>query len=198
MQGNPDSVRFIGELRERLLRGRTGVDHERFPGLARQRDLSGESALLVCARRTIAVEVQPGLPNRDAALMRGKRAQLGQIGVVEARGRVRMPAHGGIHLGERLGSGESRPAGGTVDAHGDHAPHAHRHGGGHQLRIGWLAQLQMGMGVYHAARASRGSLGKSGSIGLTRASLPAPSEAPASERSGAPSAFNRRSALAGT
>ena len=97
---------FAAELGERRVVGRARVDHERFPGLARERDLRGERALLVGARGGLAVEVQAGLADRHAALVRGERAQFGQVGVVEALRFVRMPADGRVHVRERLGRGE--------------------------------------------------------------------------------------------
>ena len=125
-----------------------------------------------------------------------ERAQLGEVGVVEARGRVRVAADRGIHLGKRNGRGQRRATGGAVDAHGQHAPDAGALGGRDELRLARLAQVQMGMRVDHEA-GSAAALGKSDSIGLTRSMAPAPSSAPDRDREAAPSASSRRSALAG-
>ena len=113
--------------------GRPGVDHERLAGLARELDLRRERALLVGARRGVAVEVEAGLADRHAALVRGQRAQLGQVGVVEALGRVRVAADRRVHLGKVLGRRERRAAGGAVDADRQHARHARRLGRRDQL-----------------------------------------------------------------
>ena len=66
-------------------------------------DLRLERALLVGRRRAVAVEVQAGLADRDAALVRGERLELGEVGVVEAGRLVRVPADRGVDLREALG-----------------------------------------------------------------------------------------------
>ena len=103
-------VGFRGELLERPLRRRARVDHERLTRLARQLDLRRERTLLVGARSAVAIEVQPCLADRNTARVRSQGAQLGQIGVVEALGRVRMPADRRVHLGEVLGRRQRRAA----------------------------------------------------------------------------------------
>ena len=92
MHHDAHAVGFGGELGERLVVGRARVDHERLAGLARERDLRRERALLILARRAVAVEVETRLADRHAALVRGERAQLGEVGVVEALRRVRVAA----------------------------------------------------------------------------------------------------------
>ena len=72
-------------IAQRVLVGGAGVDHERLAGRARQLDLGQEGALLVGRGRAVAVEVQAGLADRHAALVRGQRLELGEVGVVEAR-----------------------------------------------------------------------------------------------------------------
>ena len=77
--------------------------------------------------------------------MRGQRAQFREVGVVEALRRVRMPADGRVHLGERLGRGERRAGGRAVGADREHPCHADRFGGRHELGVRRLAQVQMGV-----------------------------------------------------
>ncbi len=131
------------------------MDHERLARLARERDLRGERALLVRARRAVAVEVEAGLADRDAALVRGQRAQLGQVGVVEARRVVRVAADRRVHLREGLGRGQRRAAGGAVDADGQHPRDARRDRRRDQLGVGRLAQVQVGVGVDHGCSDAR-------------------------------------------
>ncbi len=121
------------------------MDHERFPGLARERDLRGERALLVGARGGVAVEVEARLADRHAALVRGERAQFREVGVVEAPRLVRVPADGRVHVRERLGRGERRTRGGAVGADREHPRDADRFGGGDELGVRRLAQVQMGV-----------------------------------------------------
>ena len=102
---------FRGQLGKRRLLGGARVDHERLAGLARQRDLGRERALLICARGTFAIEVKTGLADRHAAPVRRERAQLGQVGVVEAPGGVGVTADRRVHLRKGLRRGERRAAG---------------------------------------------------------------------------------------
>ena len=86
------AVGFGGQLLERLAGGRARVDHQRLADLAGERDLGGEGPLLVAVGGVVAVEVQAGLADRQAAVVGRQRTQLGEVGVVEAAGRVRMAA----------------------------------------------------------------------------------------------------------
>ena len=57
------------QQRQRVVLGSAGVDHQRLVGLARELDLGLERALLILARRVVAVVVQAGLADRDALLV---------------------------------------------------------------------------------------------------------------------------------
>ncbi len=72
--------------------------------------------LVARAARRLAIEVQSGLPDRHAALVRRQRAQLRQVGVVEALRGVRVAADRRVHLGEVLRRRQRRAAGRAVDA----------------------------------------------------------------------------------
>ncbi len=77
------------------------MDHQRLAELAGQLDLRGESALLVGTRRcTVAVKIEAALTDRQAALVRRKRTQLRQRGVVETA------CGGGVAADRRLDLGE--------------------------------------------------------------------------------------------
>ncbi len=168
------------------------------PRLARELDLRRERALLVGSRRgAVAVEVESGLADRHAALVRGERAQLGEVGVVEAPRRVGMAPDRGVDLREGLGRGQRGAAGGAVDADREHAADPRRLRGRDELGVGRLAEVEMGVGVDQAAPAPRGSFGNSASSVSTAEIPPRPSSAPSSEVSSAPSAASSRSLLAG-
>jgi hypothetical protein len=109
VQHHAHALRFGLELRERLELGRPRMDHQRLARLARERDLRGEGALLVGTRRPLAVEVQAALADRHAALVRGERAQLGQVRRVESMRGVGVAPDRGIHLREVLGRRKRRP-----------------------------------------------------------------------------------------
>ena len=104
-----------------------------------------------------------------------------------------------------LGCGERSATGGGVGADRENAVHARRQRGRDQLGVGRLAQVEMGVAVDHAGSVSIGDqagsdstlLGYSTSSVLTRPSVPAPSCAPASATSGAPSASSSLPVLAG-
>ncbi len=137
------AVGFVGELLERRLLGGARVDHERLGRLARKRNLRGEGALLILAWRALAVEIEAGLADREAALVRGERAQFGQIGAVEALGRVGMAADRRIHLGKSLGGGERGTARSTVDADREDVRDAGRRRVRDELGVGRFAQLEV-------------------------------------------------------
>jgi hypothetical protein len=117
------------------------VDRQRLCRLARERDLRGERALLIGARRALTVEVEPGLADRHAALVRRERSQFREVDVIEALRRVRMPADGRVNLGERLGRSQRRTGGRTVSADREHPCHADRFGGHDELGVRRLAQV---------------------------------------------------------
>ena len=139
------------EQSQRVVLGRSGVDHQRLADRARQRDLGPEGALLVVARRVVAVVVQAGLADRHALGMGGQRFQLGQVGVVEPGGRVRVAPDRGVDLRKVLGRRQRGPAGRAVRAHRDDPAHPGRQRRGHQLRVRGLAQLQVRVAVDHSA-----------------------------------------------
>ena len=95
---------------DRRVLGRAGVDDERLARRAGEVDLGVEGALLVGARRAVAVEVQAGLADGHAAVVAGELGDLVERRVVEARGEVGVAADGGEHLRERLGGGERAAA----------------------------------------------------------------------------------------
>ena len=104
--------------------------------------------------------------------MRGERPQLGEVGVVEAGGLVRVATDRRVHLREVLGGGQRGPARGAVGADGEHPRHPGRVGGGDELGVRRLAQLEMGVAVDHAL-----FLGNSGSSAPTDAPDPRPANA---------------------
>ena len=57
----------VASVRDRVVLGGARVDDERLAGVARELDLGEEGALLVGARRAVAVVVQAGLADRAAA-----------------------------------------------------------------------------------------------------------------------------------
>ena len=154
MHHHADALRFGVELGERVVLGRARVDHQRLGGLARERDLRREGALLVSAGRPLAIEVEPALADRHAALVRRERAQLGQVGVVEAARGVGVASDRRVHLREVLGRGERRAAGGSVDAHGHDARDPGGVGRRDELRVGGLAQVEVGVRVDHGEERS--------------------------------------------
>ena len=138
-------VGFGGQLLERLAGRLPGVDDQRLAELRGQRDLGGEGALLVAVGGVVAVEVQARLADRQAAVVGRQRPQLGEVGVVEAAGGVGVPADRGVDLGEVLGRGQRRAAGGAVDADREDARHAGLLGRRHELGVGRLAEVEVGV-----------------------------------------------------
>ena len=94
------------------------------PARARQLHLRDERADLVLARRVVAVVVEPGLPDRDAALVGRQRLELGQVGVVEAGRAVGMAADRRADLREGLGRRQRRAARRAVHPDRQHPAHA--------------------------------------------------------------------------
>ena len=76
VQDHLEPLRLAGQRGDRVRLGRARVDDERLAELAREPDVGGERALLVGARRVVAVVVEAGLADRDAARVAGQRAQL--------------------------------------------------------------------------------------------------------------------------
>ena len=106
----------LGERGDRVVLGRAGVDHQRLAELARQLDLRAERALLVGARRVVAVVVEAGLADRQAARVGGELAQLVCDRVRVAGGVVGVVADRGVHLVVLLGGRERRAPRALVDA----------------------------------------------------------------------------------
>ena len=95
VQDHLEALRVAGERGDRVVLGRARVDDERLAELARELDVGGERALLVGARRVVAVVVEAGLADRAAARVARELAQLvgdrvvvagGAVGVVADRG----------------------------------------------------------------------------------------------------------------
>ena len=72
VQHDLEPVRVLGQRGDRVVLGRARVDDERLPELARDLDVVAERALLVGARRVVAVVVEPGLADRQAAGVRAR------------------------------------------------------------------------------------------------------------------------------
>jgi len=125
------------------------VDHERLGQLARQLDLSLEGALLVGARRAVAIEVQTGLADRDAALVHCERLQLCEVGLIEAGCGVGMTPDSGEHLWERLGDRQRRAAGRAIDPDRQQPLDAGLRGGGHDRGGLPLAHVDVRVGIDH-------------------------------------------------
>ena len=159
MQHDRHSLRFGCELVERVLLGCARVDHERLAAIAGERDLRGECACLIGARRAVAVVVEARLADRHATLVFGQRAQLREIGGVEASGRVRMTSDRGIYLREVLCRCQRRAAGRAIDADGQQARDSDPLGGRDERGVRRLAQIEVGVGVDQAAPAENGGEG---------------------------------------
>ncbi len=142
---------------QRLVVGGAGVDDQRLAGAACQPDLGQEGPALILRRCALSVVVKPRLADRHAARMGGQRLELGQVGVVEAGGRVGMPADGGVDLREVLGRSQGCPAAGAVEADGEDPLHARLGGRGDELGVRRLAQLQMRVAVDHVRLGNSGS-----------------------------------------
>ena len=177
MHDDLDALRARGERGDGVVVGGARVDDERLAGLARELDLGEERALLVGARRAVAVVVEAGLPDRAAARVLRELGELGRRRVVEALGAVGVAAEGGVDLLEALGGGERGAAALGVHADREDAVHARLAGGGHQLVLGRRPVVEVGVGVDHwwlreerrqlADRAAAGAfaeLGRSSSV----------------------------------
>ena len=110
MHDHLHAARLAGEHAHGRVVGVARVDDQRLAGLGGQRDLRLERALLVGPWRAVAIEVEAGLADRHAARVVGQRAQLGEVGAVEAVRAVGVPADRGEHLREGLGRLECAPA----------------------------------------------------------------------------------------
>ena len=92
------------------------MDHERLAELVRDLDVGAEGALLVGAGRVVAVVVEPGLADREAARVGGQLAQLGGDRVVVAGRVVGVVADRGVDLVVLLGRRQRGAARLLVDA----------------------------------------------------------------------------------
>ena len=167
MQDHAQTLGALAQDRERVLIGGASVDHQRLAGLASELDLGVKGSLLVGAGGVVPVVVKPGLPDRDALLVRGQRVQLGEIGVVEAGRPVRVPADRGVDLGKVLGRRERGAARGTVGPDRQQPGHPRLGGRGDELGVGRLAEFEMRVAVDHEL-----CLGNSASSAVTRAPAP--------------------------
>ena len=132
------------------------MDHQRLGRVPRQLDLGSERALLVGPGRGIPVVVEAGLADGDALAVGGERLELGQIGVVKARGFVRMTTDRGIDLGEVLRCFERGPAALAIRPHGHDLLDAGLRRRSHQLSVRPLAEAEMGVAVDHWRVSGRG------------------------------------------
>ena len=164
------------ERRDRVVLGGARVDDERLAGRARELDLGVERALLVGARRVVAEVVQARLADRAAALVRGERVRVGEVG------RRRSPRRGWGGGRPRRRPPGSRSAAASalrqlarVHADGEDPAHAGRarpratssaFGGSHESRWVWLSITRR--------QASVGCLGNSGSSSPTAPTGAAP------------------------
>ena len=73
VQDDPQAPRLLAQRGDRVLVGGAGVDDERLAGLAGELDLRRKGPLLVLARGVVAVEVEAGLADGDALLVRDER-----------------------------------------------------------------------------------------------------------------------------
>ena len=131
--------------------GRAAVDDQRLVRLAGERDLRRERPLLVGCRRSLAVEVKARLADRHAAIVRGERPQLCQVGVVEAGRGVGVASDRREDLREVLGLRQCGAAGGAVDADRQHPRDARRLRRRDELGIGRLAEVKVRVGIDHPA-----------------------------------------------
>ncbi len=168
VQDHSDAVGLLLQQVERRLVGAAGVDHERLGGLARERDLGAEGAPLVGLGRSFTVEVEPGLADRAALRMGRERAQLGEVGVVEAGRRVGMAADPDVDLREVLRHLQRRAAGVAVGADRQQPRDAGVDRGGDQLGRRRGAGGDVGVAVDHLC-----GFGKSGSIAAIGVPQPA-------------------------
>ena len=153
------------------------------PAVAGDLDLGEERALLVLARRAVAVVVEPGLPHRAAEVVLRQLGEVGRGGVVEAVGGVRVAADRGEHLVEALRRRERRAVAVLVHPDREDALHARLARRGHQLVLGRGAVVEMGVRVDHCG------LGKSGgSSPIEPPPGPSPNSAALSSSRSSPSA----------
>ena len=151
MQDHLQIAGALSEHRQRVVVGGSGVDHERLPGRAGQLDLGDERALLIFTGRVVAVVIEPSLTDCDAPLMRRQRLELCEVGVVEARRRVRVTPDRRVHLGEvfrRLERGAARRA---VGPDREHPGHAGLECPLDELGVRRLARVQMRVAIDHCS-----------------------------------------------
>jgi hypothetical protein len=144
-----DALGAGGEHVDGVVLRRAGVDDERLAGSARDLDLRQERALLVLARRAVAVVVEPGLPHRAAEVVPRQLGKVGRGGVVEVVRGVRVPPDRGEHLVEPLRRGERRAVAVLVHPDREDALHARLARRRHQLVLGRGAVVEMGVRVDH-------------------------------------------------
>ena len=92
---------LLAHDRERIGRGRAGMDHERLAGLARRADVTPETLALPREVAFEAIVVEPRLADRDDLGRGGLRHQVRDSGLQRV-GVVRMDADGRIQVGVRL------------------------------------------------------------------------------------------------
>ena len=145
-----DGAGESGERVESRPVGRPGVDDDGLAELGRQRELGLEETQLRVARRVVAVVVEPGLADRDGAVVGEQLTELVEPLRVGVSRVVRVDAEGGVDtvLGARRARarrGTSRSSVPTViDALDAGGPGPLEH---HRGRIG--AGVEMRVGVNH-------------------------------------------------
>ena len=133
--------------------------------LGRKLQLALEERALTVVRSVVPVEVEPGLADRDGALVAEQLAELVETPSVFVGGLVRVDPEGGENPLLPPGDGEGLAAGGEPGADRDDPLHPGRLRAGHEdfCRLG--ARIEVRMGVGQAAAAGRSTRGKSGAAG---------------------------------
>jgi hypothetical protein len=152
----------LGQRRQRVVIGRAGVDHERLTEPAGEDDLGEERTLLVGLSGALAVVVESGLADGDAARVGGERLEFGELAIVEGSRVVRVVADDGVDLREQLGRCQGEPRGGGVGPDGGDPRDALAPGRFDQLLGRRRAGVQVSVAVDHVVRARFGNSGSSG------------------------------------
>ena len=126
------------------------MDDQRLAQPVSQLDLRLEGALLIGGGCVVAVVVKAGLPDRHAAGVGSERLEVGQLGVIEARGLVGVAADRRVDLGKGVGGRQRLAVGLRVGTDGHDPCHPRLKRRLHQLGVRRLARVQVRVAIDHA------------------------------------------------
>ena len=142
---------FFTEDPQGRFRGRTGMDHQRFPYFFRQPDLPPEGLFLLVPGAQVVVPIQPRLTHEAHVGIPQQDLQILGHAFIPGLGLVGMHTQGGLDIRCKASQVQHRPAIFEIRAHGDEAGHSFGPSPCQRsphLVLGQVGSGQMAMGIH--------------------------------------------------